>query len=255
MAAFAQATWLRVFTFQLTGAVVALALVLLSAQMTWVPTVEQALGQLPDTGAEIRSGRLSWPAHESRLWAERPQLALGVVPPGGTPLGLNSDMQVEFRGDSVWLRGLLGVASLPYPNDLDLKLTRTTGPAAWEAWRPVFFTLLGCSACLLHLCVTWAAGVAVLLPVWAAIALSRGTVGFVVAAKISLMSTQTALLFGWFAVFCYSARAISLSALGLGLGLIPVLVVVWCAWAIVALPANSPKASASGAQNPFAERK
>jgi hypothetical protein len=255
VAAFADATWLRVFAFQFAGALGAGALVLASALMAWVPTVEGSLPELPEAGAEIRAGRLAWPGAESRIWAERPQLALGVVPSGGAPLGLNSDVQVEFRADALWLRGLLGVASLPYPPDLELKLTRTAGPAAWQAWRPVLAAVLGTSGFLLHLSITWVIGLLVLLPVWGSAALFGRGSGFAFAAKVSVMTTQAPLLAGWLALFGYSTRALSLSTLGFGLGSIPVLLTVWCVWSIVALPPGTPKASPSKTPNPFAGRK
>lgn len=255
VAAFAGATWLRVFAFQFAGALGAVALVLASAQLAWVPTVEGSLAELPESGAEIRAGRLAWPGTESRIWADRPQLALGVIPAGGTPLGLNGDIQVEFRSNALWLRGLLGVASLPYPPDLELKLTRTAGPAAWQAWRPVLAVVLGTSGFALHLSLTWAVGLMVLLPVWGAAALCGRMSGFASAAKVSVMSTQAPLLVGWFAAFGYATRALSLSALGFGLGSITVLVAVWCIWSIISLPPGSPKASPSKNENPFAQRK
>lgn len=254
MAAFAGATWLRVFAFQFVGALGAFTLVLASARIAWVPTVEGSLRQLPESGAEIRAGRLSWPGGESQIWAERPQLALGVVPTGGTPLGLNSDIQVEFREDAIWLRGLLGVASLPYPPELELKLTRTAGPAAWLAWRPVLATVLGTSGFALQLGLTWAVGLLMLLPVWGAAALCGRLSGFASAAKVSVMSTQAPLLIGWLALFGYSTRTLSLSALGFGLASIPLLAAAWCVWSIAMLPPSSQKASPSEELNPFAKR-
>lgn len=255
VAAFADASWSRAFTFQFAGALGAVVLVLVSAQLAWVPTVEGSLAQLPESGAEIRGGRLFWPGAESRIWAERPQLALGVVPAGGAPLGLNSDVQVEFRADALWLRGLLGVTSLPYPPDLELKLTRTAGPAAWQAWRPAITATLGVAGILVHLAITWTIGLVVVLPAWATAALLGRNGGFAAATKVSVMSTQAALLFGWLALSGYSARAISLSALGLGWGMVPVLAGVWCLWATVELPRACRDAALSRKQNPFAERK
>lgn len=255
VAAFADATWRRVFTFQVAGALSAMALVLTSAQIAWVPTVEGSVQQLPESGAEISKGRLVWPDTQSRIWAERPQLALAVVPAGGSPLGLNSDLQVEFRSDALGLRGMLGVTSLPYPRDFELKLTRTAGPAAWLAWRPVLGAVLGTSGFLLHLGLTWALGLLILLPFWAGAALGRRNPGFAAVAKASVMSTQPALLFGWLSLVGYSTRALSLSAIGFGLGSVPVLVLVWCVWAIAALPASRRDVSPIPNQNPFAERK
>jgi len=255
VAAFADATWLRVFAFQFVGALGAVALVLASARMAWVPTVEGSLPQLPETGAEVSAGRLSWPGRESRIWAESPQLALGVVPAGGTPLGLNSDVQVELREDAIGLRGLLGVTSLPYPPDLELKLTRSAGPAAWQAWRPVLAAVLGTSGLVLQLSLTWAIGLMMLLPAWGAASLSGRMRGFASVARVSVMSTQAPLLVGWLALFGYSTRALSLSALGFGLGSIPALAAAWCVWSIAMLPPCGQNASDPDVHNPFAERK
>ena len=241
--------------FQLAGGMAAAFLMLISANVAWTPTVEQSLQQLPDSGGEIRGGRLVWPNRESRLWAERPQLALGVVPAGGAPLGLSSDLQVEFRSDSIWLRGVLGVASLPYPSDLELTLSRTAGPAAWDAWRPALATALGAAAMLVHLSVASALGLVVLLPAWAVSALTRRAGGFGGAAKVSCMAAQAPLLMGWFAVVAYASRAVSLSALGLGLGMVPLLHLVMCGWAIVALPAAAGSPPGSRSRNPFTEQK
>lgn len=142
LAAFAQASTGRLLLFQVGFVWLTALLLAWGLAVAWVPVVEKSLLALPDAGAEVRQGRLLWPA-ETQLLASSPHLALAVVPEAEVQLGQNGDVQVELHPVEFRFRGLLGQLRMTYPPTLVLPLDRTGATAAWGAWRLPLLILVG----------------------------------------------------------------------------------------------------------------
>jgi len=155
LAAFARTHATRLLLFHLATALLASAAVVWSLHLAWAPVVRDAIEQLPESGAEIRAGRLQWSGEPERLLSERPKLAIAIDAGDGPGLGQSADLQVELHPDSVHLRGILGHVALPYPVGLELPLDRTRASAAWGAWRPPFLALGGGAALVVALLAGW----------------------------------------------------------------------------------------------------
>lgn len=165
VAAFARASLERLLLVQ---AIVAL---LGAAAVAWIladgifPTIETAIGQLPDTG-EIRSGRLDWHAGSPVLLAEGRILAISVDLNHSRSLRSPADFQFEFGRDSLCIFSLFGEAELAYPPGYVFAANQTDARPAWGAWAPDILGLAAIGA-FLGLLLVWAALATVyFLPVW-----------------------------------------------------------------------------------------
>jgi hypothetical protein len=165
VAAFARASFERLFVAQ---AVVAL---LAAAALVWVlsngifPTVDAAISQLPEIG-EMHSGRLDWRDDSPVMLAEGRILAFSVDLEHGGSLRSPADFQFEFGSDSVRIYSLFGEAELSYPRGYIVAANVTDARPAWRAWAP---DILGLAAIgtFLGLLLVWALLATVyFLPVW-----------------------------------------------------------------------------------------
>jgi len=156
VAAFARASFERLFVAQ---AVVAL---LAAAAVTWLlsdgifPTIDAAVAELPDSG-EIHGGKLDWRDDSPVLLAEGRIIALSVDLNHGGALRSPADFQFEFGTDSVRVFSLFGETELAYPPNYVLAANQTDARPIWGAWEPdllglaalgTFFGLLGLWALL-----------------------------------------------------------------------------------------------------------
>lgn len=238
VAAFARASLMRVVVFQGAFAAAGAFALVLAVRLAWVPTVEDALRQLPEHGAFVKAGRLTWPGTNAILLAERPQLSLWVSPVAGMKTGQGSDIQLELLPDRLRVRGLLGFVDLAYATELDLPLTLTGGRAAWDAWRTSGAVIAGGSTAVGLVVLWWGLSTVYALPVWGLAALAGRSPGPGGAWKLAAASQMpaTAVLFGF--LLLYAVRAIPPTGLGVGAGIALVSAWGWIAWAMTALPAS-----------------
>lgn len=238
VAAFARATLTRVVVFQGAFAGAGAFALVLALRLAWVPTVEDALRQLPEHGAFVKAGRLTWPGTNAILIAERPQLSLWVSPVAGMKTGQGSDIQLELLPDRLRVRGLLGFADMAYAPELDLPLTLTGGRAAWDAWRTSGAVIAGGLTAMGLVCLWWIFSTVYALPVWGVAALAGRSPGPGGAWKLAAASQlpATTLIFGF--LLLYAVRAIPPTGLGVGAGIALLSAWGWIAWAIATLPAN-----------------
>lgn len=236
VAAFARASLTRVVVFQGAFAAAGALALVLAVRLAWVPTVEDALRQLPEHGAFVKAGRLTWPGTNAILLAERPQLSLWVSPAAGLKTGQGSDIQLELLPDRLRVRGLLGFVDLAYAPKLDLPLTLTGGRAAWEAWRTSGAVIAGGLTAAGLVSLWWIFSTVYALPVWGLAALAGRSPGPGGAWKLAAASQlpATAMLFG--CLLLYAARAIPPTGLGVGAGMALLSAWGWLAWAITMLP-------------------
>ncbi len=165
VAAFARASFERLFVVQSVLALLA------TASVVWVlsdgifPTIDRAIGQLPDTG-EIHSGRLDWREDSPVLLAEGKILAFSVDLEHGGVLRSPADFQFELGRDSVRIFSLFGEAEVAYPPGYRIAVNQPDARPVWGAWAP---DILGIAAIgtFFGLLLVWAALATIyFVPVW-----------------------------------------------------------------------------------------
>ena len=119
VAAFARASFERLFVVQGVFALMAtLALVWLLSDGVF-PTVETTIENLPDMGS-IHGGQLDWREDSPVTLSEGNILAVSVDLEHGGSLHSPSDFQFEFGRDSVRIFSLFGEAEIEYPHDYSI---------------------------------------------------------------------------------------------------------------------------------------
>jgi hypothetical protein len=136
VAAFASATFSRLFIIELIFALLAAGAVVWFIDTAWCPVVRQAIRRLPEQGV-LRDGRLQLgvtpivPAPEGRF------LALTVdLDNRGEPSPF-CDLHVKFRQENFLICGALGCLSVAYPKQGLMEFNRAALEPWWGAWEPV----------------------------------------------------------------------------------------------------------------------
>lgn len=249
VAAFARARWTRLLLVQAVVAVVVAVAVLVVLGRGWFPVVTDAVRTLTDFGS-VRGGRLAWPKSEAVVLAENQFLGLAMDVEETGEAGQIADLQVEFTRDRIKLVSLLGYASLPYPPDVEIALSRPALDPWWNAWRPAFL-LAGGLGTMAWLFASWG----VLATLYAVpVRVLAGLAGRAASAGKCWRVAAAALLPGalWMggAILLYAAEQLSLAGLGLAFGLHFVIGWVYVLGAPFCLPRKGAAPLATGA-NPF----
>jgi len=165
VAAFARASFERLFVVQSIFALIA------AAAMVWIlsdgvyPTIDTAISQLPETG-EIHGGKLEWRDDSPVLLAEGRILAISVDIDHGGALRSPADFQFEFGRDSLRIFSLFGETELPYPPNYVIAANQTDARPTWGAWAPDILGLVAIGT-FFGLLLVWAVLATVyMLPVW-----------------------------------------------------------------------------------------
>ncbi len=165
VAAFARASFERLFIVQSVFALIAAAAVVWLLSDGIFPVINDAIEQLPDSGS-IHGGRLDWRDDSPVMLAEGKILALSVDVEHGGTLRSPADFQLEFGRDDLRIYSLFGEAYVPYPDDYLIAANRGDARPAWDAWAP---DLLGLAAIgtFFGLLIVWAVLATIYcLPVW-----------------------------------------------------------------------------------------
>ena len=145
VAAFARASLERLIVVQSVLALIATATVVWLLANGFFPTVDAAVGNLPDKG-EISRGKLNVPHLGDlppKILGEGHFLAFTLDAQNSRTLRSPAQFQFEFTQDSLVIRSLLGELELPYPTDQSFYFNRRDVQPAWGAWSP---NLLGLAA-------------------------------------------------------------------------------------------------------------
>jgi len=157
VAAFARASFGRLFLVQTIVAVGAVLAVLFFLEQGVFPTVSAAIEALPDQG-KIEHGRLQWTGESPVLLAEGNILAFVVDTDHGGEVRSPADFQFEFGTNSVFILSLFGPAEVAYPPDYapntHLPANKTDLRPLWDAWRPDVLALVA-AGMFAGLLVTW----------------------------------------------------------------------------------------------------
>ena len=169
VAAFARASFGRLFLVQSLAALIAAAAVGWFLARGIFPTVDAAVDALPDRG-EIRHGRLDWHDDSPALLAEGGVLAFIVDLRHDGAVRSPADFALEFGTNSVLVYSLLGPAEFYYPPDYApgtyLPANKPDLQPLWGAWRPNLLALAVIATFLGLLLVWFGLATIYCLPVW-----------------------------------------------------------------------------------------
>ncbi len=157
VAAFTYAPLTRLTVVALIVALIAAAAVVGFLRSAWVPVIRQAIRQLPDQG-EIRQQQLRLSPPLPELLAENRHLSLVVDLRGQSREGLDADLQVRFRQESLEVCSLLGCLGYSYPKDWTVQFNRPELQPWWDARQTFILAWVGITV------------VVVLLAVWSLLA-------------------------------------------------------------------------------------
>jgi hypothetical protein len=165
VAAFARASFERLFIVQSIFALIAAAVVMWTLSDAIYPVIDDAIEGLPDTGG-IYDGKLDWRDSSPMPLAEGKILSIGVDLNHEGQWRSPSDFQFEFGRDSLVIVSLLGEAELDYPPDSYLATNYRDARPAWGAWSPNILALAAIGT-FFGLLLIWAVLATVyFLPVW-----------------------------------------------------------------------------------------
>jgi hypothetical protein len=165
VAAFAGASWGRLWAVQLIVALLAATTVVWFLKTAWFPTLSAAIHELPAQG-EIHDGKLTGLAGGPQLLAESRLLALVVDLQHEGQVRSPAHVQVEFGRDDFYLFSLLGYRQFYYAADRSYPFNRIDLEPKWGAWQPPLLWLTF-GGVLAGLMLSWALLATVYcLPVW-----------------------------------------------------------------------------------------
>ena len=165
VAAFARASFERLFVVQSVFALIAAAAVVWFLSDDVYPVIDAAIEELPDAGA-IRGGKLDWRDDSPVLLSEGKILSLGVDLNHEGQLRSPSDFQLEFGRDSVVIFSLFGEGEVYYPSGYIIAANHRDARPAWGAWSPNVLALAAIGT-FFGLLATWAMLATIyFLPVW-----------------------------------------------------------------------------------------
>ncbi|HEX9048104.1 MAG TPA: hypothetical protein VF988_13850 [Verrucomicrobiae bacterium] len=218
VAAFARASFERLFVVQ------ALIALLAAAAVVWVlsdgvyPTIQTAISQLPESG-QIHGGKLEWRDDSPVLLAEGRILAISVDLEHGGSLRSPADFQFEFGMDSVRVFSIFGEAEWPYPPGYVIAANQTDARPAWGAWAP---DILGLAAIgtFFGLLLTWAVlATLYCLPVWLICLFSNRDLGFAASWRVAGAALMPGALLLSFSLMLYDWGAFDLVQLCFAFGM------------------------------------
>ncbi|HYV28153.1 MAG TPA: hypothetical protein VFA77_11505 [Candidatus Eisenbacteria bacterium] len=135
VAAFAHASFKRLFFIQFICAAAATASVLWFLDQVWLPRVFQAIRQMPVEG-EIRHGRLDWRGPSPQLLAESHFLAFIVDLNNEGTTRSPAQIEVLFRQKDFKINSLFGFLQSAYPPNYRMGFNQPELQAWWGAWQP-----------------------------------------------------------------------------------------------------------------------
>ena len=165
VAAFARASFERLFVVQSLFALLAAASLVWLLSDGFFPTITAAIAQLPATG-EIRHGKLDLTATAPQILAEGRFLEFDIDPKHSGQIRSPAQFQFEFGEDSLCIYSLFGEAEIFYPADRAFFFNRTDLQPLWGAWAPDILALTAIGT-FFGLLLTWFLLATIyFLPVW-----------------------------------------------------------------------------------------
>ena len=144
VAAFATASYGRLFLFQCLIALLGAAAVVWFVATAWFPTIRAAIAQLPSEGV-IRNQELQIVRTSAEPLAEGRFLGFAVDLEQQSRATLTGDVRVELHRKSFEICSLLGCWRFVYPHGWEIHFSRPELQPWWGAWQTMLLTILGLS--------------------------------------------------------------------------------------------------------------
>ena len=141
IAAFAPATFARLFGFQVLVALLAGATVMWFLHTAWFPVAAESIRNLRGEGA-IRGGRLEIPDYGAQRLVTNGFLTLSIDIETDRRHDYSADVFAILRRSNVEVCSLAGCLQLPYPVR-ETPFTRLELEAQWGAWKPFLLGIAG----------------------------------------------------------------------------------------------------------------
>jgi hypothetical protein len=218
VAAFARASFERLFVVQAIMALLGAAAVVWLLSDGVFPTIDAAIGELPDSG-EIHSGKLEWRDDSPVMLAEGKILALSVDLEHGGALRSPADFQFEFGRDSVRVFSLFGETELAYPPGYIIAANQTDARPAWGAWAPDILGLVAIGAFFGFLLVWALLATLYCLPVWLICLFSNRDLSFGASWKLAGAALMPGALLMEFSLVLYDIRGFDIVQLCFAFGM------------------------------------
>lgn len=154
VAAFAGASFARLFLVQLIVALLAAGAVVWFLETAWLPVARAAIHRLPETGA-IHDEKLDWHGDTSVLLAGNHFLGIGVDLHHSGQIGRESQLQIEFGQDNVRVFSTLGYQIYDYPPGWRMAFNRAELEPWWGA-RELWLVVSAAGLTIVSLLVAWA---------------------------------------------------------------------------------------------------
>jgi hypothetical protein len=254
VAAFADASFGRLFFFQLLGAIASTLALLWALQTAYVPVFNRALSQLPER-ASVHLGRLQWPNQNAATLADSPHFAIAVRPVDDAEPDRTADLQVELSPRSIRLGGILGYHDWPYPPAAEWNLGRLEASALWAAWRWPLRFLFSVILAAAFIGAWWILQALFSPILWTLGLMFRRNLSFGSAWRQAGAAWLTAFLFADAAIFAYTRRWLALPGLAVALSVAVASGPVLMAWALASLRTGQETESRVPEKNPFTEKK
>lgn len=249
VAAFARASFERLFVVQSIFALLAAASLVWCVSTGIFPVVDAAIDELPETGS-IHGGRLDWRDDSPVMLAEGRRLSIGVDLDHSGKLRSPADFQLEFGRDSLVIISLLGEAEVEYPPGYVIAANLGDARPVWGAWSPNFLGLAAI-AVFFGLMLTWVVLATVYaLPVWLVCFFANRDLNFRASWKLAGAALMPGAALVTLGLFLYGWGAFDLVQLFFAFGMH--LVVGWIY--LFVSPMFLSRALPTEAKNPFAAK-
>ena len=248
VAAFARASFERLFIMQGVFALFA------AAAVTWLladgvfPVIDETIRQLPDMGA-IHGGKLDWRDDSPVPLAEGKILSVSVDLEHGGKLRSPADFQFEFGRDTVEIVSLFGTADLDYPNGYYVAANQREARPAWGAWAPNLLGLAAIGTFFGVLAIWFVLASVYFLPVWLVGFFANRDLGFCASWKLAAAALMPGATILSVALVLYDYGAIDLVQTCFAFGMH--LVIGWIY--LFVSPMFLERGAPSERKNPFAE--
>jgi hypothetical protein len=147
VAAFAGASYPRLFWVQTFFAVLCAGTIVWALAHSWTPVIRSAVRSLPNEPPE-RAEQLVYPPSAPAVLAESRHLAV-LLRPEGTAAA--ADVRLEFQSAALRVCSLFGCLLRAYPKGKTIQLTRSEAIPWWDAWEPILLGIVGVASALFFL--------------------------------------------------------------------------------------------------------
>ncbi len=251
VAAFARASFGRLFLVQLIVAALAAGVVVWFLDTAWFPVVREAIRQMPPQG-EIRGAQLGWPGNTPAQLAGNHFLGFAVDLTHSGTIAREAHVQIEFGRKDVRVFLLVHYWVLDYPDGWRIAFNRTELEPLWGAWEPGLLAIAA-AAVIVGLMMTWAVLATVYcLPTWLITFFENRDLNLRQSWRLSGAALMPGALFLTFGIFSYGLNLADLLQLAVLGGLHLVIGWVYLVLSPLFLPRNP--AVAKAGRNPFAAK-